>query len=102
MQRINRELGADFDLDCFRHRAHYNEVAGRIEMHLESLADQVVHVGEQAFGFVRGETICTEHSHKYSLEDFARLASHANLEIRQVWCDADSRFSVQYAERVAG
>lgn len=101
LQRINRELGADFDLDCFRHRAHYNEVAGRIEMHLESLADQVVHVGEQAFDFIRGETICTEHSHKYSLDDFARLASHANLEIRQVWCDDASRFSVQYAERVA-
>jgi Uncharacterized conserved protein len=65
LQRINRELGADFDLDQWRHRAIYNSNAGRIEMHLISEIDQFVHFNEHKFHFRRGEKIITEYSYKY-------------------------------------
>jgi dimethylhistidine N-methyltransferase len=96
LARINRELGADFDLAAFRHRAFWNEVDGRVEMHLESLAHQVVSVAGRAFRFARGETIHTENSYKYTLERFARLADGAGLAVRQVWLDPGRRFSVQW------
>jgi dimethylhistidine N-methyltransferase len=94
--RINRELGADFNPDAFDHYAFYNPVAGRIEMHLLSRSVQTIHVGGAAFGFRAGESICTEHSYKYSLADFADLAASAGLPVRQVWLDKDERFSMQY------
>jgi dimethylhistidine N-methyltransferase len=99
LERINRELLADFDVENFRHRAWYNEALGRIEMHLVSQADQSVRIAGRRFQFRRGETICTEYSHKYSLDDFAQLARRANLTIREVWCDEHALFSVQYAQR---
>jgi dimethylhistidine N-methyltransferase len=98
LARINRELGADFALDSFRHHAFWNEEAGRIEMHLVSRRSQTVHLAGRAFHLKREETICTEYSHKYSLEDFAQLASAAGLEVRAVWTDEAGLFSVQYAE----
>lgn len=94
--RINRELGADFRLDRFAHYAFYNPRAGRIEMHLVSLEDQVVRLNGEAVRFVLGESIWTESSYKYSLEDFERLASGAGFCVRHVWTDADKLFSIQY------
>jgi dimethylhistidine N-methyltransferase len=99
LARINRELGADFVLDRFRHLAFYNETHGRIEMHLVSLEEQTVHLAGHSFRLARDETICTEHSHKYSLADFAELASAAGLRVRAVWTDPAGLFSVQYAEK---
>jgi dimethylhistidine N-methyltransferase len=96
LARINRELGADFDLIRFRHRAFYNEGAGRIEMHLVSLATQTVHVGGTAFELAEGETICTEYSYKYGLDEFRELAARAGLGLEQVWTDEKGLFSVQY------
>lgn len=96
LRRINRELGADFDLDEFGHRAVWNEHDGRIEMHLESLREQAVTVDDQTFEFERGETICTEYSHKYTLEGFANMASLAGFEVEKVWTDDEDLFSVQY------
>jgi dimethylhistidine N-methyltransferase len=96
LDRINRELDGAFDLNAFRHRAIYNPEAGRVEMHIESLGDQEVDVGGETFAFEAGETIWTECSHKYTLEEFADLASEAGLEVRQVWTDADNLFSVQF------
>ena len=95
LRRMNLELGADFDLDAFSHRAVWNEADRRVEMHLVSETAQTVHVGGQAFGLARGETICTEHSHKYTLQDFAALAEAAGFEVVQVWHDARRLFSVQ-------
>lgn len=93
--RANRELGADFDLPLWRHRAVYNESEGRIEMHLISEANQTVHVGDREFEFARGEKIVTEYSYKQTLEGFARLASSAGFrEASRVWTDPDRLFAV--------
>lgn len=67
LTRINRELGADFDLSAFAHRAIWNDQASRIEMHLESLSDQQVKIGQDQFFFAAGETIHTENSRKFDL-----------------------------------
>jgi len=94
--RINRELGANFDLAAFRHHAFYNARAGRIEMHLVSLAEQTVSVAGRNFVFHRDETIHTENSYKYSVSEFARLAGEAGFRAERCWVDRDSVFSVHY------
>jgi dimethylhistidine N-methyltransferase len=94
--RINRELGADFELDRFRHYAFYNPREGRVEMHVVSLANQTVHVGDVAFSFAIGESIWTESSYKYRLDDFAAMAAAAGFAVRSVWTDPHGLFSVQY------
>ena len=96
LRRINDELNADFDLNQFAHRAFYNALAGRIEMHLMSLRPQTVYLGGVAIAFEEEETILTECSYKYSLTDFAALASAAGLAVRKVWTDSEQKFSVQY------
>lgn len=94
LRRINRELGADFDLERFRHRAFYNSQAHRIEMHLESRAAQQVHLRGQAIAFGRGETIHTESSYKYTIASFQALAASAGWCPVEVWTDAQQYFSV--------
>ena len=96
LARINCELGADFPLDRFHHYAFYNPREGRVEMHLVSLADQTVHVGDAAFSFAVGESIWTESSYKYRLADFAAMAGAAGFAVEQVWTDPQELFSVQY------
>lgn len=93
LERINRELGGDFDLSLFRHIARYSKVHGRIEMHLESCTDQTIHIGDYAFDFHPGETIHTENSYKYSLDEFHALAQSAGFEHLQSWCDSENLFS---------
>lgn len=92
--RINRELGGDFQLRRFRHRAFYDEDRGWIEMRLESLAAQFVHVGGQRFDFSQGETILTGISCKYSADEFRALAQRAGFAPGQTWTDAAKLFSV--------
>jgi dimethylhistidine N-methyltransferase len=94
LARINRELGADFDVDAFDHRATYNPERGRIEMYLVSRRDQLATVGGMSFEFVEGEVICTEHSHKYTVDEFARLAATAGFALRREWTDRDRYFAV--------
>ena len=96
LARANRELGADFDLDQWRHRAIYNSDAGRIEMYLISESDQFVHLDEQRFHFRRAEKIVTEFSYKYSPEEFAALAGKAGFEFVQMWTDDARLFGVFY------
>ncbi|MCH8805400.1 MAG: L-histidine N(alpha)-methyltransferase [Planctomycetes bacterium] len=96
LHRINRELGADFDLDAFRHRATYNAAHGRIESHLVSRRAQTVRLNGSVFRFERGETIHTESSHKYSLDGFRALADRAGFDVQDVWTDERGLFSVQY------
>ncbi len=97
LRRINRELDADCEVEAFEHKAIYNEDFGRVEMHLVSLSDQDVRVaGEHTFRLEEGETIRTECSYKYHVEEFADLANAAEFEVEEVWTDADQLFSVQY------
>lgn len=95
---LNRELGADFDLSKFRHRATYNATQTRIEMHLDSLCDQTVEIAGERIEFTAGESICTEHSNKYTLDSFSRLAAEAGLRVEKVWTDPERLFSIQYLE----
>ena len=96
LARANRELGADFAIDHFRHQAVYNRQAGRIEMYIVCLQPQVVHLGDLAFPFGEGDRILTECSYKYGLDEFARLAASAGLKVERVWTDDRHLFSVQY------
>ena len=93
--RINRELGADFDLARWRHRAVYNETEGRIEMHLVSAGEQVVHLGGREFAFANGEKIVTEFSYKHTVERFTALAASVGFrEASRVWTDPKKWFAV--------
>jgi dimethylhistidine N-methyltransferase len=95
LARINRELGADFDLRKFSHYAFYNAAAGRIEMHLVSLARQSVRVARHhRFRFERGESIHTENSYKYSVEGFRALAARAGYSGKKVWSDRKGLFAL--------
>jgi uncharacterized SAM-dependent methyltransferase len=95
LRRINDELGAGFDPDCFRHHAYYNEAAGRVEMHLVSLARQTVTVDGAEFDFEEGETVWTESSYKYTVEEFAEMATLAGFDLKSAWLDDREWFSVQ-------
>lgn len=94
--RMNRELGATFDLDHFRHHAFYAQDKGRVEMHLESLRDQQILVGGERIVFAAGETIHTENSYKYSVEEFVALASAAGFTPEGRWSDANEWFTLYY------
>jgi dimethylhistidine N-methyltransferase len=97
--RMNRELNADFDLEQFTYRAFYNPI-GRIEMYIVSLADQIVQVDGTKISFKAGETLRTEYSYKYSIEEFQTLARSAGFSPEQVWTDCDRLFSVHYLNLV--
>jgi L-histidine Nalpha-methyltransferase len=92
--RMNRELGGNFDLSAFTHRAIYNRERHRIEMHLISKKQQAVRMLGTSFSFRPGESIHTENSYKYSIERFAALAGGAGWQVRESWTDAKAMFSV--------
>jgi dimethylhistidine N-methyltransferase len=94
LARINRELGADFDLRRFAHYAFYNAGQGRIEMHLVALARQTVAIGAHRFEFDIGESIHTENSCKYSVEEFGRMAQAAGFRAARVWLDGRGYFAL--------
>jgi L-histidine Nalpha-methyltransferase len=93
--RLNRELDADFRLDCFTHRAYFNEAESRIEMHLVSTIRQTVHIEALHLDieFEAGETIHTENSYKYDAASIAAVASAAGLTVEQQWTDARGWFA---------
>ncbi len=99
LRHLNREFGADFDLDAYVHSAEYNEEEGRIEMRLVSGTDQVFTIGDTSFPIERDEAILTEYSHKYTLDGFASMAAAAGFRVERVWMDEDRLFSVQYLVR---
>ncbi len=99
--RIQRELDTDLDLDTFRHRATYNGELCRIEMHLVSTKEQVVHICDRPFSFRKGETIHTENSYKYSIEGFSSLAKRAGFDVAETFSDPEDLFSL-YLCRVSG
>lgn len=99
LERINRELGADFDIESFRHYAFYNPRMGRVEMHLISLKKQAVHLDDVTFYFHQGESIWTESSYKYTLDQFESLAAATGFRLERTWTDERRWFSVNYLVR---
>ncbi len=94
LARINRELDGGIDLDSFRHEAIYNPGEGRVEMHLVSEKDQEIPISGRRFTFRSGETIHTENSYKYSIDQFQALAGESKWQPLGVWTDDDKQFSV--------
>lgn len=98
LARLNREFGADFDLDHFRHRAFFNDELGRIEMHLVSLVAQQVTLDGRRYAFRTGETIHTENSYKHTREGFTRIAGNAGMQPVSTWTDERDWFCVMLLE----
>lgn len=96
LRRINNELGGNFDLAAFRHHAFYDPVQCRIEMHLESTREQSVALAGREFHFRSGETIHTENSCKYSVDEFQSLATQAGFRAERCWTDPQQLFSIHY------
>ncbi len=94
LERANRELDADFDLNAFSHEARYNADHGRIEMHVKSEREQRITIGTCQFDFEAGETIHTENSYKYAPDEFRLLARAAKFEPVRSWTDNGERFGV--------
>lgn len=96
LERLRTELGAKLDPKNFRHRAFYNPTRGRIEMHLVSRRAQEILLLGRRFHFEPGESIHTENSYKYSVEEFHALARSAGMRPQRVWLDSARLFSVHY------
>ncbi|WOF75775.1 L-histidine N(alpha)-methyltransferase [Parvibaculaceae bacterium PLY_AMNH_Bact1] len=94
LKRINRELAGTFALDQFAHEARWNEDASRVEMHLVSQMDQTVSVGGAMIGFAEGETIHTENSRKFALDELVQLAEAQGWTLSRSWMDDEKLFSV--------
>lgn len=96
LDRINRELNADFDVEQFAHVVIYNEEHSRIEIYIESQIDQTVSIGEVEIAFAAGERIFTEYSHKYSVDQLAAMAGQAGFATDEVWTDEKDQFAVMH------
>lgn len=99
--RINRELGADFNIEQYKHHAFFNEEKHRIEMHLVSLQQQTVTIGGHVFQFAKDQSILTEYSHKYTIESFQQLAEKAGFSCVKTWTDDNRLFSVFFLSAVS-
>jgi dimethylhistidine N-methyltransferase len=96
LHRIRRELDARLDPSAFEHRAFYHADRGRVEMHLRSRRDQQVVIDGHGFDFRAGETVHTENSYKYAIDEFQAMAQASGFRPLQVWTDAGQLFSVHY------
>jgi L-histidine Nalpha-methyltransferase len=100
LDRINRELGGDFDRRNFRHLARHDPKLGRVEMHLVSQCEQEVHVHGRTFLFGAGETIHTENCYKYAPSEFLRMAHAAHWRCERSWQDGGKTgFTVYLLQR---
>ena len=97
LNHLNEELGLSFNPNLFDHKAIWNEEKGRIEMHLFVKEDHSVTVDDKVIDFIKGESIHTENSHKYSLNEFADMVSNW-FDVKKVWTDEKDFFSLQYLE----
>ncbi|MGH7114161.1 MAG: L-histidine N(alpha)-methyltransferase [Stellaceae bacterium] len=96
LERINRDLDGDLDLDLFEHFAFYNKAQGRVEIYIRSLADQEASIAGRQIAFAAGELIHTEYSYKYSVPEFRALAATAGFRPVDTWTDPAELFSVHY------
>jgi L-histidine N-alpha-methyltransferase len=100
LTRLNAELGADFDVTAFAHRALWNQACSRIEMHLESLTAQTVHIAGKKISFARGETIHTENSHKFTEASIADLLQSASFSTAKTFFSPTKSYAVTLATAV--
>jgi len=98
--RINRELAGDFDVNAFSHRALWNDVESRVEMHLVSRRAQTINVraSDLTFAMEEGETIWTESSYKYEPEQIVAMLADTGFSLVEQWVDADDRFALTLVE----
>ncbi|MFM9828301.1 MAG: L-histidine N(alpha)-methyltransferase [Sphingomonas sp.] len=101
LERINRELGGTIPIDAFRHRALWNDMRARIEMHLEAARDVDFTIDGRPFAMAAGETIHTENSHKYGARDARILLRAGGWTPLTEWTDPDDRFALVLAEAQA-
>lgn len=101
LDRARKELGAEFPADGFEHLAFYNPAYQRIEMHLCATRALTLQLGGEVYAFHEGETLHTEHSHKYTVTGFQALAQRAGFKPGQVWTDPNRWFAVLWLESQA-
>jgi dimethylhistidine N-methyltransferase len=94
LARINAELDGDFDLSAFAHRAVWNPMEGRVEMHLEALRTLTAWAAGRRYDLVKGETIHTENSYKYTEARFADLAARGGWRVAGLWTSPPPSFAV--------
>ena len=101
LERINRELGADFITSQFAHKAYYNESKGRIEMYLRSLSDQTVTIpkADISIQLAEDELIHTENSHKFTMSQIDSIFEDVGLDIVQIWFDTKKYFGLILAKK---
>lgn len=102
LARINAELGGDFNLSQFAHRAVWNEMEGRIEMHLEARESFTANVAGRRLTFVQGETIHTENSYKYTIERFSDIAGRGGWRVARHWISPKPCFAIFVLEEAGG
>ena len=98
LDRARNELGAEFPADGFEHLAFYNPAYRRIEMHLRATRPLALRLGGEVYAFNEGETLHTEHSHKYTVSGFQALAERAGFKPGKVWTDENGWFAVLWLE----
>jgi dimethylhistidine N-methyltransferase len=96
LERLNRDVGTDFCIDHFEHKAIYNQNLGRVEMHLMSKINHTVTLNQRIFHIQMGESIHTESSYKYTREEFIHLSDQASWKIAQTWSDPENLFCLYY------
>jgi dimethylhistidine N-methyltransferase len=102
LNRARQELGAEFPPDGFEHLAFYNPAYRRIEMHLRATRPLELRLNGQVYAFHEGETLHTEHSHKYTVSGFQALAERAGFKPGKVWTDENGWFAVLWLEAESG
>jgi dimethylhistidine N-methyltransferase len=98
LERARKELGAEYPPDGFEHLAFYNPAYRRIEMHLRATRPLALQLGGESYVFHEGETLHTEHSHKYTVQGFQALAARAGFKPGKVWTDENRWFAVLWLE----
>jgi len=96
LERVNRELDGDLDIDRFEHLAFYSSAEGRVEIYIRSLAHQTAQIAGRRFRFAKDELVHTEYSYKYSVDEFRVLAARAGFRPVDTWTDPGELFSVHY------
>ena len=101
LERINKELDADFKISKFAHKAYYNELKGRIEMYLRSLSDQTVTIPKAGISIQlsENELIHTENSHKFTMSQIDSMFEEVGLDIVQIWFDTKKYFGLILAKK---